>query len=509
MSVELPAGWTATTLGDVANWGSGGTPSRSESSFYGGTIPWIKSGELNSRYVTSAEEHITEAAIIGSSAKIFPAGSVAIAMYGATIGKTAILGVDAATNQACAVGAPIEGLIGKELLYRLLQNEKESFIEKGKGGAQPNISQAVIKAHVIGLPPFAEQTRIAEKLDELLAQVDTLKARLDAIPALLKRFRQSVLAAAVSGRLTEERRLQHVGWVDEGSPTTAPTHNTDRWASQAQPNLRPATNSEPVARMQSGNYQTNDTDPKHANTTSLPAGWAFKNASDICGFITKGTTPSKDKMSVGQGDVPYIKVYNLTFTGTLDFSIDPTYVDTHTHSTDLKRSIVKPGDVLMNIVGPPLGKVSVVPTTHPEWNINQAIARFRAGEDISSSYLAICLRTESVLQHAISRAKATAGQFNLTLEICRDLPIPLPQKEEQTEIVRRVEQLFAFAEQLEAKIASAQSRINHLTQSILAKAFRGELVAQDPNDEPASELLERIKTQRTAAPKAKRGRKSL
>lgn len=132
---ELPSGWIKSSLGEIATWGSGGTPSRSEPNFYGGSIPWIKSGELNARYVKSTEENITEAAVNGSSAKIFPAGSVAIAMYGATIGKAAILGVDAATNQACAVGVPIEGLTTSEFLYRLLQNEKDAFIEKGKGGA--------------------------------------------------------------------------------------------------------------------------------------------------------------------------------------------------------------------------------------------------------------------------------------------------------------------------------------------------------------------------------------
>ena len=96
----------------------------------------------------------------------------------------------------------------------------------------------------------------------------------------------------------------------------------------------------------------------------------------------------------------------------------------------------------------------------------------------------------------------------LNLGILKKLPIPLPPLAEQTEIVRRIEQLFAFADQLEAKVAAAKSRIDHLTQSILAKAFRGELVAQDPNDEPASVLLERIKAQRAATPKAKRGRKA-
>src|SRR5690606_29251582 len=131
------------------------------------------------------------------------AGSIAIAMYGATIGKTSILGIDATTNQACGVVTPDENLIDRIFLYYLLRNEKDSFIAKGKGGAQPNISQEIIKSHEVRLPPLAEQKQIAAKLDELLAQVDTIKARLDAIPKILKRFRNSVLAAAVSGRLTE------------------------------------------------------------------------------------------------------------------------------------------------------------------------------------------------------------------------------------------------------------------------------------------------------------------
>ncbi|MBJ2229541.1 restriction endonuclease subunit S [Pseudomonas simiae] len=331
-----------------------------------------------------------------------------------------------------------------------------------------NISVAALENLLLPLAPLTEQTRIAAKLDELLAQVDTLKARIDGIPALLKRFRQSVLAAAVSGRLTEEWRSHSVC---------------------SEPNNQPT--------------------PHHSETSDpLPTGWVTKTASETCGFITKGTTPPKEKMTAGHGDVPYIKVYNLTFTGVLNFSIDPTFVDNNTHTIDLKRSIVRPGDVLMNIVGPPLGKVSIVPASYPEWNINQAIARFTASDGVSPGYLALCLRSDSVLSYAISRAKATAGQFNLTLEICRELPIPLPPTLEQTEIVRRVEQLFAFAEQIEARVKAAQTRIDHLTQSVLAKAFRGELVPQDPNDEPVGVLLDRIKAQRATAPKAKRGRQA-
>ena len=117
------------------------------------------------------------------------------------------------------------------------------------------------------------------------------------------------------------------------------------------------------------------------------------------------------------------------------------------------------------------------------------------------------LGSERIKKQGLDVATGTA-QLTVPLKGLRNFDISLPSFEEQTEIVRRVEQLFAFADQLEAKVASAKNRIDHLTQSILAKAFRGELVPQDPNDEPASVLLERIKTQRAAAPKAKRGKKA-
>ncbi|WNZ21943.1 hypothetical protein HJG54_03050 [Leptolyngbya sp. NK1-12] len=107
---ELPEGWIYTLLSDVAPWRSGGTPSRNNPVYYGGSIPWIKIGELGQGVITDTKEKITELGLQNSSAKLFPKGSVAVAMYGATIGKTAILGIEAATNQACAVGIPIEGL---------------------------------------------------------------------------------------------------------------------------------------------------------------------------------------------------------------------------------------------------------------------------------------------------------------------------------------------------------------------------------------------------------------
>lgn len=163
----------------------------------------------------STEEHITEDALAQSSAKLFPAGSIALAMYGATIGKTSIIGIPAATNQACAVGIPYKGIVTGEYLYHYLGSQKEAFIFAGQGGAQPNISQAVVKAWPAPLAPLAEQTRIADKLDTVLTRVDACRDRLARVAPLLKRFRQSVLAAATSGRLTEDWRDENgrVDWI--------------------------------------------------------------------------------------------------------------------------------------------------------------------------------------------------------------------------------------------------------------------------------------------------------
>lgn len=440
---ELPSGWARTTLGTVADWGAGGTPSRSEPNFYGGKIPWIKSGELNSRYIKTTEESITEEAIKSSSAKIFPAGSVAIAMYGATIGKTAILGIDASTNQACAVGVPVKGLMGKEYLYRLLQNEKAAFIEKGKGGAQPNISQAVIKAHEIGLPPLAEQTRIAVKLDELLAQVDTLKARIDGIPVLLKRFRQSVLAAAVSGRLTRES-------YDSLSGTYA---------------------LEPLGKLVAEPLRNGKSVKDGIGQRVLRLSALKKNSIDFFESKAGNWTGINFEQYIVKND---------------DFLIS---------RGNGSKALVGRGGLarhVTNNVAYPDTMIRVRPDT----------------QKLLPKFLATVWNSQLVRRQIESTARTTAGIWKISQGDLEVLKIPLPSLVEQREIVRSVEQLFAYTDHLETKIASAKSRIDHLTQSILTKAFRGELVPQDPNDEPAGALLDRIKAQRATAPKAKHGRQA-
>ena len=178
-SRKLPKGWIWTILGSVGIWQAGGTPSRSNKSYFGGNIPWLKTGDLNDGYISEIPESITEEAVANSSAKINPIGSVLIAMYGATIGKLGILTFPASTNQACCACIKYFAIIQSYLFYFLLSH-RAAFIAKGGGGAQPNISKEIIVNTVIPLPPLAEQQRIVAKIEELFSVLDNIQNALEA-----------------------------------------------------------------------------------------------------------------------------------------------------------------------------------------------------------------------------------------------------------------------------------------------------------------------------------------
>jgi type I restriction enzyme S subunit len=191
----------------------------------------------------------------------------------------------------------------------------------------------------------------------------------------------------------------------------------------------------------------------------LPDDWDLVPAEEICSdLITKGATPSSQLTQENTG-IPFYKVYNLTFTGALDFSVEPTWITPQGHR-ELSRSAVRPGDVLMNIVGPPLGKVSRVPDDAGEGNINQEVARFRAKSDQLSIWLESYLLSPIAQTWLALRSKKTSGQKNLTLETCRELPIPIPP-----DLDRRIDMVKSLARSLEistirAVAARAQARIS-------------------------------------------------
>jgi type I restriction enzyme S subunit len=448
---NMPVGWHQTTLGNIAVWGSGGTPSRKHPEFYGGDVPWVKTGDLGPKVLYNASEYITDLGVKKSSAKYFPKGSVAIAMYGATIGKTSILGFDTTTNQACAVGQPFNDITEATFLYYLLQNEKDAFIAKGKGGAQPNISQTLIKAHAVALPPLAEQQVIAAKLDTLLAQVDNTQARLERIPQILKRFRQSVLAAAVSGRLTE------------------------------------------VSCEKLGTLKS---------ITNIVSGLAFKKAQ-----YSKSGSKLLQIANVGYSETKWDSV---------------SYIP-HSLANEFSAYTLQEGDLVMALNRPITNdtlKVASICANDLPATLYQRVARIRAtSELLVSQYLFLLMQSPGFRKNVEQNLKGSDQPY-LNTSSLGTFEINAPNLEEQTEIVRRVEQLFAYAEGVEQQVNNALERVNNLTQSILAKAFRGELTAQWREEHPelisaensAAALLERIKAERAAMKTAKkprqRGRKS-
>ena len=197
---KIPVNWEWKLLGKVARWGSGGTPARKNPEYYHGNILWIKSGELKEKYIFDTEEKITQKAVEESSAKIFPEYTVMIAMYGATIGQVAIMGKEATTNQAVACAVCSEKL-SHEYLYYFLISQKERFEQLGRGGAQPNISQMILKKYQIPLPPLPEQHEIVRRLDALLGRLARARAAVGEARAQIASLRTSILARAFRGEL--------------------------------------------------------------------------------------------------------------------------------------------------------------------------------------------------------------------------------------------------------------------------------------------------------------------
>jgi len=220
----------------------------------------------------------------------------------------------------------------------------------------------------------------------------------------------------------------------------------------------------------------------------VPSGWVWCLLEDLA-YVAAGSTPNKDAF-VAKG-IPYIKMYNLRMQK-IDFDFHPQYIKREIHEGKLYRSRTEIGDLLMNIVGPPLGKLAVIPSTLPEGNFNQAAVLIRPYQhkELLVKYLFYYLSEMSEIS-SIS-TKGSAGQVNISLTQSQNMRIPLPPLFEQQRIVEEVERWFKLIDIIEQGKTDLQSTIKQAKNKILDLAIHGKLVPQDPNDEPASELLKRI-----------------
>lgn len=440
MNGELPSGWKEVRLGDIVSLNPR-HPASLDDSLSVTFTPMPALSENSHRFKRSEERPLRQ---VKKGYTHFADGDVLLAKITPCMenGKAAV-----ATGLANGIGCgttelhvlrPKEGVNSWYLYHYLHQKSfrREATANFTGTAGQLRVPVAFMAGAEIPLPPTAEQARIVAKLEKLLEKVDDCRERLAKIPVILKRFRQSVLSAACSGRLTAdfEENQRRTGWssgelVDFGKVSGGVT--------------------------------------KNARRGSLPL---------QAPYISVGNVYEND---LRLDDVGVIGVSKMEFDRTLLRTDDLLFVEGN-------GSIDQVGRVA-------LWNDQIQPCLH-----QNHIIKFRSGINLSPKFALFWMMSPQGRDSLTEAAVSTAGLYNLSITKIEKLPIRCPPLPEQHEIVRRVEGLFALADKIEDRYKKAKEQVDKLTQSILAKAFRGELVPQDPNDEPASELLKRIKTETLA-----------
>lgn len=343
-----------------------------------------------------------------------------------------------------------EQLLDKRYFRHAINQKLNELINVAHGGAGlQHVTKGVFESTEVALPPRIEQQHIADKLDTVLARVDAVNDRLARVAPLLKRFRQSVLAAATSGRLTTD-------WRGEGTP--------QNW------------NAVPYGLV-----------------CKFHNGYAFKS-----------------EIFKSSGDFQVVKLANIK-DGQLKLDASPAFVEAGDVSGQINQQ-PRPGDILISMTGTrykrDYGYVCDVPEG-AKILVNQRVGRFAPDTStVSSRFLLLSLMSADFRDQFFDGETGGVNQGNVGSEHIKNCTFLCPPILEQTEIVRRVDLLFAFADRLEARLQGAQTASARLTPALLAKAFRGELVPQDPNDEPAAELLKRLAQSKPATPTKGRKRQA-
>lgn len=500
---ELPNGWVETTLGELSVWGSGGTPSRANPAYFGGAIPWVTISDLNDGVVTRTFASITDAGLENSAAKHAPVGSILVALYG-SIGKLGIAGVPLTTNQAIAYSFPNEWAFDSKYLFHYLHSERGNLLALGSGVTQKNIYLGDLKAYRFPLAPRAEQTRIVEKLEELLSDLDAGVAELKAAQKKLGQYRQSLLKAAAEGALTAEwRAARTVGVGDTALETGAQllerilTERRARW--EAKQRAKFAEQVKPLPK----DWQEKYPEPVQPNTNdspALPEGWVWASVDQIA-EVFLGKMLDKTKHTSGE-KLPYLRNVNVRW-GSID--VDDVY-EMFFDSEELERFGLVAGDVLVCEGGEP-GRAAICKKEHEGFKYQKALHRVRLFDLYEPELLVAFL--EFVAKTGRLAETFTGSTINhFTKESFLALQIPLPPLIEQKKIIESIAVGVRSINDQESAIEHSLKQSAAQRKNILKAAFSGQLVPQDPNNEPASVLLERIRAERAEREKQPKQRKT-
>ncbi len=457
----LPAGWSLATLGECLEWGSGGTPLRSHTEFFGGDIPWAIIGDLTDGPVSSTASTITELGLRSSAARWVPTNSVLLAMYG-SIGKLGINTSPLTTNQAIAFTQPSP--IDSKYLFYYLMSARSELIAQGQGGTQSNISQTLIKQFPFVVAPLPEQHRIVEAIESYFTRLDDAVATLERVQRNLKRYRASVLKAAVEGRLvpTEAELARAEGRDYESALVLV----------------------EPIARTE-----------RHAedNLPEVPEGWRWSSIGEV-GDVSGGLTQNAKRNQL-PNQLPFLRVANVyanelrleqvNTIGVLDSEID--------------RVRLERGDLLVvegNGSLDQIGRVAIWDGSIDPCLHQNHLIKVRLGATTLSQWALLWLLSPRGRRTIEQAASSTSGLHTLSLSKIARMPIPIPPIAEQSRIVAEVNRLLTISDAAETDSRLSITRCARLRQSILKWAFEGRLVDQEPSDESASVLLERIRAQR-------------
>ncbi len=413
---EIPANWEWVRLGDVAYIASGSTPSKD--CFVERGVPYLKMYNLRNQQIDFEykpqyiKREIHEGKLARSKAK---PGDVIMNIVGPPLGKVAIVPEslpECNFNQAAVLIRAhfCTNLMNQYIRYFLLQMDEINAINTKGTAGQENISLTQTQNMRLPLPPLAEQQRIVAKIEEAFAEIDAIEKNKELLKTHIKQARQKILDLAIHGRLVPQNK-----------------------------------NDEPASVLLERITRDN---PHYEKLTDapfeIPDSWEWVKLGDVA-YIASGSTPSKEAF-VDNG-IPYLKMYNLR-NQQIDFEYKPQYVKREIHEGKLARSKAKPGDVIMNIVGPPLGKVALVPESLPECNFNQAAVLIRAlySSNLMNQYIRYFLLQMDEI-NAVN-TKGTAGQENISLTQTQKMRFPLPPLAEQKRIVDRIEEIFASLDEI-------------------------------------------------------------